>query len=257
MRILNEKCNLERFFEKVRGGSLLMLDYDGTLAPFVKDRMAAVPYEGITERLVSLTSAGMARVVIVSGRSLVDLEKFIYVPNLELWGSHGFERKLNNGERKNFPLNKDFAEALQKGIQRCLEYGDRNSCEIKPYSVAFHWREMEKERIPIAKAIEKEWKKICGNTNCEIHYFDGGIELRSKERNKGNVVRELLSEVSQDAAAAYLGDDITDEEAFIALGKRGLKVLIREEFRPTAADLHLVPPKELLMFLDRWRKACG
>jgi trehalose-6-phosphatase len=57
---------------------------------------------------------------------------------------------------------------------------------------------------------------------------------------------------------AFLGDDLSDEAAFRAvrrIGKRGLSVLVRREFRETAAEIWLRPPGELLCFLERWEKA--
>ena len=49
--------------------SVLMLDYDGTLAPFHVDRFEATPYPGVDERLVTLSTIPQVRLVLVSGRS--------------------------------------------------------------------------------------------------------------------------------------------------------------------------------------------
>jgi trehalose 6-phosphate phosphatase len=51
---------------------------------------------------------------------------------------------------------------------------------------------------------------------------------------------------------AYLGDDLTDEDAFAALGDRGFSILVRTEVRASCARFWLRPPKELLAFLDEW-----
>lgn len=66
-------------------------------------------------------------------------------------------------------------------------------------------------------------------------------------------MRELLSETPNNTPIAYLGDDTTDEKAFKALGENGLKVLVKDKLRPTLADLHLIPPKDLLEFLNQWQ----
>jgi trehalose-phosphatase len=63
-----------------------------------------------------------------------------------------------------------------------------------------------------------------------------------------------LSEVSEDSVAAYLGDDVTDEDAFRAIKGRGLSVLVRPEHRETEADVWIRPPDELLEFIGRWRR---
>jgi trehalose 6-phosphate phosphatase len=53
---------------------------------------------------------------------------------------------------------------------------------------------------------------------------------------------------------AYLGDDVTDEDAFRAVKGRGLAVLVRAEYRRTAADIWIKPPHELKNFIGRWRR---
>jgi len=69
------------------------------------------------------------------------------------------------------------------------------------------------------------------------------------------VVEKLLSESG--GAAAYLGDDMTDEDAFRAISGRGLGVLVSPDLRETAADVWLIPPGELTWFLERWIESCG
>ena len=74
-------------------------------------------------------------------------------------------------------------------------------------------------------------------------------------RAKGDAVRTILDEIGPEVPVAYLGDDITDERAFLALGARGLTVLVRPEWRKTAAALWIRPPEGLQDFLTRWMQA--
>jgi hypothetical protein len=84
--------------------------------------------------------------------------------------------------------------------------------------------------------------------------FDGGLELRAG-RNKGDAVLQVLAELQSDSPIAYLGDDATDEDAFQTLGDRGLGVLVRRQWAPSAAHLWLRPPADLLIFLAAWLDA--
>ena len=68
----------------------------------------------------------------------------------------------------------------------------------------------------------------------------------------GTAVKQILSQESAARPVAYLGDDLTDEDAFAALGNRGYSVLVRTEVRESAARFWLRPPEELLEFLDAW-----
>jgi trehalose-6-phosphatase len=65
----------------------------------------------------------------------------------------------------------------------------------------------------------------------------------------------VLSETAAGGQIAYLGDDLTDEDAFRALKPRGLAVLVRAVLRDTSADVWIRPPRGLLHFLERWRDA--
>lgn len=71
------------------------------------------------------------------------------------------------------------------------------------------------------------------------------------------MVERLLGEMGPGTVAAYLGDDLTDEDAFRAIRGRGTGILVREEFRPTAAGFLLKPPEDVLDFLARWNEAAG
>lgn len=253
MKIFNNQINLSEFFEKLRLGtqSLLLLDYDGTLAPLTPDRNHAYPYPGIKERIIALLSlTETTRVVIVSGRSLVDLESLLGISNLELWGSHGLERKLPSGVRTQVQI--DFNTEVLKSELKNYHH-DLSYLEVKPFGLALHTRGMDQnKKINVMENVSNAWEKICEKHAFEIFQFDEGIELRPKGRSKGDVIQSIANEISSATTIAYLGDDLTDEQAFEVIGERGLKVLVRKEIRPTLADILITPPDELLSFLDEW-----
>lgn len=259
MKILNPQIDLDAFFKKVgEGDSLLILDYDGTLAPFVAERMQAFVYPGMGKCLECLADLKTTKVVIMSGRQLSDFD--VLLPHLpfEIWGSHGRERRHANGEKVVIPIDPTAQDGLARGLKVLQRYAENNFYEIKPYSIALHWREMDpEERNDIVSLVEGAWNLLIANFPLEIRQFDGGIELKVEGVDKGTAVKTLLSEVPYQAAIAYLGDDMTDEDAFRALGDRGLKVLVREELRPTLADIQLIPPDEVFIFLNRWRSMYG
>lgn len=255
MKTINRDVDVEAFFKSLSSSpSLLILDYDGTLSPFAKEREQAYPYQGVKERLAALRKLGKTRVVIVSGRSLSGLERVLNLEQgIELWGSHGLERKLPNGKQTTQTIDPKTFNGLKQGEVLCMENVPLEYCEKKPFGVAFHWRGMDAgEQQHLVKIIENGWKTLCNLYDLEIHSFDGGIELRPKGHHKGEAIKELLQEMPKGIPVAYLGDDATDEEAFAALGDQGLKVLVRKEWRPTLADIQLLPPNELLTFFDNW-----
>jgi len=104
----------------------------------------------------------------------------------------------------------------------------------------------------IRMAINARLPDLVNRVVLTLHEFDGGLELRPSGITKAQAVDRILCEMPSGTAAAYLGDDLTDEDAFVAIKGRGLAVLVRETFRDTCADIWLRPPDELLAFLRRW-----
>ena len=88
--------------------------------------------------------------------------------------------------------------------------------------------------------------------NLEYSEFDGGVELNIPGVNKGTAIKEIFSVYPNQTVGAYLGDDLTDEDAFKALPETAMGVLVRKEPRDTAAAVRITPPEELLAFLNRW-----
>lgn len=256
MEIINPQFNLESFFHDLGNAQkrALMLDYDGTLAPFRVEREKAVPFPGVREILTRLVSAGRTRVVIISGRRVRDLIPLIGLDVApEIWGSHGLERLKHDGEYQLTELGALTRQGLAEANNWIEEQRLAAVSEKKPSGIAFHWRGMSPDKAnELKERIEKKWFPTAGKFGLILHEFDGGLELRVTGITKGNVVESIAKEMGGDAVLAYLGDDLTDEDAFKALHGCGLSVLVRDSRRETAADLWVKPPQELLQFLEKW-----
>jgi trehalose-phosphatase len=250
---------LSAFFEQLRlaRGRVLMLDYDGTLAPFRVERDLAEPYPGIREVLTRIQATGTTRLVVVSGRPLAELVPLLGLdPVPEVWGSHGWERLRPGAVAESTPLPAEVVADLTAQWSWLQSVGLRERSERKTASIAVHWRGLSSDRIKaIRTQLRARWLPLEGSGTLELLEFDGGMELRATGFHKGKVVESILSEVESDCAVAYLGDDETDEDAFRALAGRGLSLLVRPERRPSAADHWLCPPAELLDFLESWASA--
>lgn len=246
------------FFTRLQAAnkSLLMLDYDGTLAPFKVARMKAVPYSGVVDRLNRLSRTGAA-VVIISGRPVKEVQKLLAVRMpLEIWGCNGYERVTSDGKYRRYRLGPEVEDALDKVQYLIVGFGLKKRMEVKVGAVLLHWRGQRASVIETLRLFGEnlfDIYTIQGKT--EVKPFDGGIELRATSRDKGLVVRELSANLDADTPAAYLGDDTTDEDAFAALRDDDLPVLVRREFRPSKAKAWLKPPRDLLKFLDLWEKS--
>ena len=130
--------------------------------------------------------------------------------------------------------------------------------EKKLISRAFHWRGLDAhDQVRVRDFVLTRWSESAEPYGLSVHHFDGGIELRAAEIEKGRAIREVSRDMGSDAVIAYLGDDQTDEDAFRAIRDHGLAVLVRGELRETDADIWLSPPDEMLAFLDGWMEALG
>jgi trehalose-phosphatase len=231
-----------------------MLDYDGTLAPFQVDRFAATPYSGAEDRLATLSTLSQVRLVLVSGRSARELHDLLRPGiRVEIWGSHGRERLGSCGSYELFGLSPVQQTALEQVGLEMSALGFSETLEVKPTSLAIHWRSFEpalQERI--RSLVQSAFARIGQPGGLHLLPFDGGLELRSTDRTKGTAVAEILSQEPGGVPVAYLGDDLTDEDAFVSVGNRGYSILVRSEVRASFARFWLRPPEELLEFLDAW-----
>ena len=256
MELIDPTMDLPGFWRRVAGAGrpVLMLDYDGTLAPFKQERMEARPYPWVPSLLGAIMEAG-TRVVIISGRKIDEVEELLGLDRgVEIWGSHGLERLDGQGRLLAHREPARVASALTEAEEWGLRQGLGDRVERKPGCVAVHLRGLpdheaaglEREASAFFRSLQEREPRL------RTAPFDGGVELREGGCDKGTAVDTILKECPGETAAAFLGDDLTDEDGFRAIKGKGLGVLVREEPRETAASLRLVPPHELRWFLTRW-----
>ncbi len=220
----------ESFWRHLAGAptALLLLDYDGTLAPFRVERQRAEPYPGVRERLSNLLQHSRTRLVIISGRPTADVIRLLGIsPGPEVWGMHGFERRHPNGRLEREELPSGGRVILEEAMQRGEARLSPERVERKGAAAAFHWRGLpDREIEAIRQGLETSLAALVAGSTMELHPFDGGLEVRPRGVDKGRAIERLVEEEGEEAAVAYLGDDRTDEDAFEALGLQGLSVLI-------------------------------
>jgi trehalose 6-phosphate phosphatase len=236
----------------------LLLDYDGTIAPFSIDRRRAFPYPEIPELLQQIMATCRTRLVVISGRAAHQLPGLLGLnPAPEIWGTHGVERIHANGRYEEIDVTEEALQKLALAEAQLESAGLGDCLEVKVAAVALHWRGLApSEVLKIRTKAYGILEPLASQPDLLLSEFDEGIEIRLRSANKGNVLRTLLSELDKSIPVAYLGDDTTDEDAFRALNGRGLTVLVRPKHRFTAAQLWLRPPEELIQFLKDWIRFC-
>ena len=249
---------LEAFFQSVTEArqSTLLLDFDGTLAPFRVDPSKVRPWAGVASLLDEIQQTNRTRLAIITGRPAGDVASQLGLRNaLEIWGLHGAERLYPDGHLEQEELVGDEQELLAAARSTVREAQLGVRVEEKRNAVVVHWRGKSPHSIQtIRTRALKLLRPFADAAGMNLLQFDGGLELRAG-RHKGDAVRMILAEIPDRVPVAYLGDDATDEDAFAALAGRGLGVLVRREWRPGAAAIWLRPPAQLREFLGMWLRA--
>ena len=144
MRVLSLRADWNVFLERIPAARerVLMLDYDGTLAPFQVRPERVAPYPGIVKALDEVMQDESTRVVIVSGRRAADLVGLLPLKRQpEIWGGHGWERLLPDGALVAQEPAGEVRRILLRAEDLARELAaDGGRIERKPASVALHWR---------------------------------------------------------------------------------------------------------------------
>lgn len=235
----------------------MFFDFDGTLSDIVNDPDAARPVAGATEALQKL--AARCPVAVLSGRDLADVTKRVGVSGIWYAGSHGFELTAPDGTHHQneaaaaaIPLLEQAADQLRDQLRSIPGV----VVEHKRFGVAVHYRNAERDRVgEVAAGVRAAGRRdgLRVTTGREV------IELRpDMDWDKGKTLRWVLDRLPEASSASltpvYLGDDITDEDAFDAIRHDGVPILVRHNDdgdRATAALFALDTPARVSEFTDR------
>ena len=197
---------------------LIASDYDGVLARLRDDPSSAVPEAGVAEVLARLAAADGVTVALVSGRGVADLRTTSGFSGPFRWiGSHGAEF--------DGPLSDELAarrDQLAERLVPLVEGTPGARLEVKPASVAVHVRQVQ-DRSAAAAVLERA--RTLGDSSLTMKPGKDVLEMAMTDADKGTALRRLRSELGA-AATIYLGDDVTDEDGFRALGADDVTVKI-------------------------------
>ncbi len=218
---------------------LVACDYDGTLAPIVDVPTRAVPLTESVAAVRSLASLPDTTVAVISGRALRDLAALSRLPSeVHLVGSHGSEFDVDFVDALD-PEHRELRDQLQETLTILVRHEPGIRLELKPASIAVHTRGADRDvAARVVAAVEDgpaSWPRIQVTRGKEV------IELSVIETNKGAAINALRGQFAA-AAVMYLGDDVTDENAFRVLHAQdiGIKVGPGE----TVAPLRVADPVE-------------
>ena len=247
--------HVEEITRRMEGGRLaVFLDYDGTLTPIVDRPERAVMAEEMRATVGRL--AELCTVAVVSGRDRADVTRFVGLDSVVYAGSHGFDIAGPGGLQLQHQDAAQFEPALRQAeeeLRRRLSGIDGAIVEGKRYAVAVHYRLVgESDVLQVREAVD-----AVASHHPELRQTGGKkiYELRpALDWDKGRAVLWLLRALDldgPDVLSVFIGDDLTDEDAFMALHDRGIGILVAAEPRPTRARYVLRDPGQVRIFLER------
>ncbi len=241
-----------------RGGLLLCLDFDGTLAP-IADSPETPTITPANERALQLLRAHpKSRIAIISGRELSDLGSRVGIPEITYAGNHGLELDAGDGV-----VVHPIAARQKPAIQRAATILDTRTAAIpgakvenKGLSLTLHYRQVPSARVPeIERAVESLTAQSLGRSqdgpNDQFRIVPGkqSIEIRpAVDWDKGKAVMELQRRVPDNWLTGYVGDDTTDEDAFAVLDPPDLDVFVGTD--ETTATYRIPRQQDVAGFLE-------
>lgn len=222
---------------------LFFIDYDGTLAPIVDDPDAAVPHPEAPDVLQALDAR--YPLWIVTGRHLQALDDLLGLP-LRAIGLHGAQEGRIGGTIQRLAPD-DAVDALRR-LRQTVPTGDGVQVEEKDTAFAIHYRAADDE----AEARERirSWADAVPDM-LEAIWGKKVMELRPKGMSKGTAVRKVAAGFPG-RTPIYLGDDVTDEDAFAALAYVDGAIPVKVGDGDTRAQYRLSGPAAVVEYLREY-----
>ena len=247
----------EGFWDTVKSSArtLLVLDYDGTLAPFRISRDDSRLTPDLLALIQSIAS-GSSTVSVLSGRPLGELIQFLEGLPVHLVGEHGWDTRAADGRMVRYPIPEKTAEALGWAASTARAAGLGLHLEIKRTAVVLHTRGLpEPEALELQRRCRLLWETAPVVAPLRLSPMDGGLELRAAGRDKGLALRELIESAEEGSLPVFLGDDLADEDAFREVVTRGFGIRVGPTARPSLASGRIETCDAIVDFLGCWRSA--
>jgi len=238
----------------------VFLDFDGTLSTIVRDPADATLSTGMRAAVQAV--AARWPVAIVSGRDREDVAARVGVPGLVYAGNHGLDIA-----GRGFAMTATGAEDRTGDVDRAERelrgrVGNLSGViiERKRFSVAIHYRQVDDPGV--VERVAAEAGRLAVATGLRLRSGKKVFELEPPvDWNKGRAVewlRDVLPGVADaHAFVVYLGDDVTDEDAFAVLADDGVGIRVGDEVTPSQADYQLADQDEVRDLLAALAAAPG
>ncbi|TYZ14470.1 bifunctional alpha,alpha-trehalose-phosphate synthase (UDP-forming)/trehalose-phosphatase [Hymenobacter lutimineralis] len=197
---------------------LLLLDYDGTLAPFNTNPQRAQPDQELRLLLQALADIPQNRVVIISGRDRHTLEAWLGHLPIDFIAEHGVWLRPAGEEWQLFQtLNNEWMRDIRPILELYVARTAGSFIEDKEYSLVWHYRRADAELGAMrARDLLNHLTFMTSNSDLQVMEGNKVIEIKTAGINKGSAAARWLA-TYQPGFTLAIGDDRTDEDTFRAM----------------------------------------
>jgi trehalose-phosphatase len=230
---------------------LLGLDYDGTLTPIVDDPAQAFLPTRTKQIIEALARRIDVAVAIISGRAHADVHDLVGIPDLIYASNHGIEIR---GPGMNYlkpgaQASSQTLQVLALNLAKQLRPIQGAFVENKGYTLSVHYRRVARDNRESVRQIVLHAVELISH-RYQVTTGDNIFDIRPLLHwNKGTALCWILGQLGMDYLAVYLGDDTTDEDAFLALSDQAITIKVGDR-EPTAARYRLAGPSTVCDFLE-------
>lgn len=228
---------------------LIVLDFDGTLVPFeIHPSMVTNPPE-VDALLRSLASDPKNEVIVISGRTQVDLDTILGNLPISTGAEHGAFMKGQKGWKRMFPLSPPSVMMAAMALNHLANLYENTYVELKLFSIAWHYRALAGQIPQIhLRKIVANLETLAMEEGFVLEHSEFTIELRTPGIDKGAAVSKWLGNREFDFVLA-LGDSLTDESLFQLPGPLGYAIHVGQS-NTSCAGYHLPAQKDVVPFLE-------
>ena len=214
---------------------LLLLDYDGTLAPFHSDPQRARADQDLLLLLRALTEVPGNRVVIISGRDRTTLQAWLGHLPVDFIAEHGVWLRPAGEDWQLFQtLSNDWKPEIRSVLAQYVARTAGSFIEDKEYSLVWHYRRADAELGAVrARDLLNHLTFMTSNGDLQVLEGNKVIEIKTAGINKGSAAARWLA-TYQPAFALAIGDDRTDEDTFRAMPPEAYTIKVGIDARSLA-----------------------
>ncbi|MBN2545861.1 MAG: bifunctional alpha,alpha-trehalose-phosphate synthase (UDP-forming)/trehalose-phosphatase [Spirochaetes bacterium] len=206
---------------------IFFFDYDGTLTSFKERPEKAKPDAELYSILNKLLSDKKNKIVLISGRDRLTLDKWFGGLNISLVAEHGAWTKENSNEWfTNASLDTEWKKEISNIFKLYVDRTPKSFIEEKDYSIVWHYRNADPDfAVMRLREMKGDLLDIVANLNLGIIDGNKVLEVKSLDINKGKACSYFLNKEKFDFILT-IGDDWTDEDMFSAMPENAYSIKV-------------------------------